>query len=228
MMFLWFSIWKSMHIEILPNQSVELELMIGSKPRQFSGLVKSIEGPVVFLQVANLASQEAEQLDGSHVRLWLATAYGLYAIPANCEKISGRSRSVILRAHLFLGRAEKIQRRDYFRLRCREILHYLPEICWDDPELQGWREARTIDLSGNALSFRAAEPLATGTHVHIRLFLAKRQEPIVIGSRVVSAEPMNRPETYKIVAQFVEIDERERWQIIGHLNALQCRKCRYL
>lgn len=217
-----------MQPEIVPDQSVELELKVDSKPRQLRGLVKSIEGPVLFLQVEGLAPEEAEGLDSANVRVWLASVDGLYSIPGRGDIVSGRLSPLLLRVHLLMGRAEKTQRRDYFRLRTKEFINFLPEISWGDAEVQGWREAHTIDLSGNGLSFRAKELLAAGAHVQLRLFLAERTQPIVIGARVVSAVHMNRSNAHKIVVQFVEINERERWQIIGYLNSLQSRKCGYL
>lgn len=216
-----------MQFKIFPDQRVQLELMVDSGPRQLSGLVKSVEGPVAFILVEGLAPHDVDKLDSSEIRVWLSNTNGLYSIPGNYEIMTGHFPHLVLRVHLFSARTKKIQRRDYFRLRTKEVIKYLPEISWEDTDVKGWRETRTIDLSGNGLSFRAPEPLAHGTHVQLQLFLPKSPQTIIIGARVVSAVKMNRSNAHKVVVQFVEISERERWQIIGYLNALQRSKCGY-
>jgi c-di-GMP-binding flagellar brake protein YcgR len=214
-----------MQIEIFPNQMLHLEVKAGAGRTHYAGHVAAIKGSAVDLEFDTLSPDDAETLVEADLRIIFTNPSGICSIPARFEKTLSQKPHVVARIQLLFGRAHNLQRRDYFRLRTKEAVGYLPHLALADGELQSWRDAISIDLSGNGMALRTNEVIPVGVRMSLRLFLSGRARPINIEAEVISVSKIaGHADTYRLGAHFLDINEGERRQIVGYLNSLQTTK----
>jgi c-di-GMP-binding flagellar brake protein YcgR len=165
------------------------------------------------------------KLDSAELRVVIPQMSCLYSIPARYDKRLSLAPRAALRVQLYFAQDATIQRREYFRLRTKEAVSYLPQLPNAEGQPENWRAVMTNDISGSGLSLRAREALPIGTLMKVRLYFAGRAEPIAIDARVVSVvEIKSHATAYKIGAQFVNLNESVRREIVGYLNSRQTGK----
>ena len=214
-----------MQIEIFPNQTLQLEVETDAGRMHYAGHVTSTKGTIIDLDVDALKPDDAEKLAGADLRIIFTNPTGICSIPARFERMLEQKPRVVARIQLLFGSAHNLQRRDYFRLRTKETVGYLPHFALADGELQSWREAMTIDLSGNGMALRTKEVIPVGTRMSLRLVLSIRPQPINIEAEVIAVSKIaGHADTYRLGLHFIDINEGERWQIVGFLNSPQTAK----
>ena len=216
-----------MQIEIFPNQTLQLEVETDVGRMHYAGHVTSTKGPVIDLDVDMSNPDGAEKLVAADLRVIHTNPSGICSIPARFERVLSLKPRVVVRIHLLFGSSHNVQRRDYFRLRMKESVSYLPHLALADGATQSWRDAMTIDISGNGMALRTNEVIPVGVRMSLRLFLSDRTQPINIEAEVISVSKIaGHAATYRLGLHFIDIHEGERRQIVGYLNSLQTAKLR--
>ncbi len=214
-----------MQIEIFPNQTLQLEVETDAGRMHYVGHVTATKGSVIDLDVDMSSPDDAEKLAAGGLRVILTNPSGSCSIPARYERTLSTKPRVVARIQLLFGRSHNVQRRDYFRLRMKESVSYLPHLALADGATQPWREAMTIDISGNGMALRTNEVIPVGVRMSLRLMLSGRAHPINIEAEVISVSKIaGHAATYRLGLHFIDIHEGERRQIVGYLTSLQTAK----
>lgn len=216
-----------MQIEFYPNQTLQLEVETDAGRLHYACHVTSTKGSIIDLEVDALKPEDAEKLAAADLRVIHTNPSGICSIPARHERTLSMRPRVVTRIQLLLGNAHNVQRRDYFRLRMKESVDYLPHLALADGAIQPWRQATTIDISGNGMALRTNEVIPIGVRISLRLVLSDQTQPINIEGEVISVSKIaGHADTYRLGLHFIDIHEDERRQIVGYLNSHQTSKLR--
>ncbi len=124
-----------------------------------------------------------------------------------------------------LGRPERVQRRDYFRVKVAVDVELGGVV--DFPSDRGttlYIKTNTYDLSGGGLSFRSESLLPVGNMLEARLALSDKEPKLILAARVVYVIPIAGPDgraLYHIGVSFSGIKEAERGRILRYLYHVQ-------
>ena len=123
--------------------------------------------------------------------------------------------------------AKKIQRRAYYRYSCKIGVQYriVPEdeedaLTLDEYELQEWKKAIMLDLSGGGIKMVANDKLEEGSLIQIRFYLPEGDELkgyTLYASLIKSSVTENNRNLYELRSEFQRIGEREREDIIRYI-----------
>ncbi len=124
---------------------------------------------------------------------------------------------------------ERIQRREYFRVRISLPVKLAGATSPSDG-LEANRASglhligRTVDISGGGLSIHKEFPVLPGTEFKMWLTLEEKQPPLELVARVIYSEPIKTFQgrhLYRVAMAFVGISEAYRRLIIKHIFRVQ-------
>ncbi len=126
------------------------------------------------------------------------------------------------------GVAERIQRRQYFRVRTAvavEMIGNRPDRSPGQPDSAIHLRTHTYDLSGSGIGIRGDAPFPEGTTLEVKLTLPAELPIIKIVAKVVHSEivPGSAPDkpTYHTGIYFLSITEPDRSRIIRYVFRVQ-------
>lgn len=215
---------KQAPIEI--NELLQVKMMEASDSLTYPSRVNDlVEGCLVIAwptdRGVRLPIREQQQIWMSFVRQDAAYAFGgiveereQYPIPQLRVRPSGEP--------------ERIQRRQYFRVRtvvAVEMIGNRPDMPPGKPESAIHLRTHTYDLSGSGIAIRGDAPIPEGTTLEVKLTLPAELPPIKIVAKVVHSEilagsALDKP-TYHTGIYFLSITEPDRSRIIRYVFRVQ-------
>ena len=125
------------------------------------------------------------------------------------------------------GSLKKVQRREYYRYGCRlEAMYRLItsgetiEIIPEEIELQEWKKAVILDISGGGIRMVSEHKETTPVLIQMRFTLPiqnQMQEFLPYGNLLSSAPNVNNPLIQEYHVMFARLGDREREQIIRYI-----------
>lgn len=116
-----------------------------------------------------------------------------------------------------ISKLEKLQRRQYFRLKCVIDFKYKSE---DNEKKQSWFEGLIIDISGGGIRFISKQKIDVEEHILCKITLENNtgKHIVNVNCKILTADALiNDINKYEYRAQFGEIDALDREIIIKYI-----------
>lgn len=127
---------------------------------------------------------------------------------------------------------KKVQRRNFYRYTCMLAMQYivLPEDA-DEAELmesgsEVWKQAVAMDVSGGGIRIASKVKEEEGTYIEIKLPLVngKERTMLYVKAKIIRALPSSQTGVYELRAEFVDILEADREEIIKYIFDMERKK----
>ncbi|MBQ3514844.1 MAG: flagellar brake domain-containing protein [Lachnospiraceae bacterium] len=127
---------------------------------------------------------------------------------------------------------KKVQRRNFYRYTCMLAMQYivLPEDA-DEAELmesgsEVWKQALAMDVSGGGIRIASKVKEEEGTYIEIKLPLVngKERTMLYVKAKIIRALPSSQTGVYELRAEFVDILEADREEIIKYIFDMERKK----
>ncbi|MBQ4522718.1 MAG: flagellar brake domain-containing protein [Lachnospiraceae bacterium] len=132
-----------------------------------------------------------------------------------------------------VSQLKKVQRRNFYRYSCMLAMQYivLPEDADEaeameqsNPEV--WKQAVAMDISGGGIRIASKIKEEEGAYIEIKLPLVNGKEHTVLytKAKIIRALPSSQSGVYELRAEFVDILEADREEIIKYIFDMERKK----
>ncbi|NMB40935.1 MAG: hypothetical protein GX996_03255 [Firmicutes bacterium] len=140
------------------------------------------------------------------------------------------SRDLVFYLISWPQKAERLQRRNFYRIPCTLDISYFVVSSGDsmqekpDAEKAETKTAQVGNLSGGGLLLIADEKLSEGTVLQMHLFLRskKKRKKVTVKGKIVRVQPFRLGKTvrYRYGVKFLDLEEKRRDEIIHYIFTL--------
>lgn len=128
---------------------------------------------------------------------------------------------------------KKVQRRNFYRYTCMLAMQYIvlaedanEEEIMDESNSEVWKQAVAMDVSGGGIRIASKIKEEEGTHIEIKLPLVNGKERTVLytKAKIIRVLPSSQSGVYELRAEFVDILEADREEIIKYIFDMERKK----
>lgn len=196
----------------------ELQVLQGPSRGTYVTQIADV-GPDSFkVALPRVAGRDISVLAGDLIRCRIHAEGALYQM--ECRVLARELTPVPMLVLRLVGTVQKVQRRDFHRLKVNLPLLYSPVVGLDGNSRGESRRTRLTDLSGGGCAALLLEPMSPGALLHLFLLLPPETE-IYATAEVVRVDLAAFGPGYLTGLRFVSIAERDRDEIIRYIFRAQ-------
>lgn len=132
-----------------------------------------------------------------------------------------------------VSQLKKVQRRNFYRYACMLPMQYIvvpddedDEEFIERPTSEVWKQAVAMDISGGGIRIASKIKEEQGIYIEIKLPLVNGKERTVLytKAKVICSLPSSQSGVYELRAEFVDILEADREEIIKYIFDMERKK----